>query len=365
MFAREKPLPQPVLSPDTPQDAELAEGQGILLGSTYWNPEVLPNGHIVAIGASGSGKTQTLKAIAHELRHTYPAIQVILIDFHGDQDIEGEICFPLHMNSAWGINLLVLNLDPEGGGPNLQSIQVAALLKKTLQLGPNQEGLTLDVLGECYQRRGILQSDHSTWTKEPPNFADVQDVISDRIENGCKDSQKLQLKLAATFTYGIFNRAQPDLSEKLIRVDLSKLPPELAAIAAESLARQLMNNHRLQGEIEGKLPRTYLFIDEAKEMPKVTGSACDRIIADGRKYGLALVLASQSERHLSLDVIGNSATKIVLPVDQTEAKKVARKFRLAEQKVAQLKPLTALCRFGSQATFAEILPYYRRVDDGA
>jgi ABC-type proline/glycine betaine transport system ATPase subunit len=29
----------------------------------YWNPETLPNSHIVAIGASGSGKTQTLKAI--------------------------------------------------------------------------------------------------------------------------------------------------------------------------------------------------------------------------------------------------------------------------------------------------------------
>ncbi|MGB7413234.1 MAG: type IV secretion system DNA-binding domain-containing protein [Thermosynechococcaceae cyanobacterium] len=364
MFAREKPLPQPVLSPDVSSNLDPAEGDGILLGSTYWNPEVLPNGHIVAIGASGSGKTQTLKAIAYELRHTYPHIQVILIDFHGDQDTEGETCYPLHMNSSWGINLMVLNLDPEGGGPNLQSIQVAALLKKTLQLGPNQEGLTLDVLGECYHRRGILQSDVSTWNREPPNFSDVQAVIEDRIENGCKDSQKLRLKLAATFTYGIFNRAQPDLGEKLIRVDLSKLPPELAAIAAESLARQLMNNHRLQGEMEGKLPRTYLFIDEAKEMPKVSGSSCDRIIADGRKYGLALVLASQSERHLSLDVIGNSATKIVLPVDQTEVKKVARKFRFAEQKVAQLKPLTALCRFGTQANFAEILPYYRRISDG-
>lgn len=364
MFAREKPLPQPVLSPDLPQNIDQALGEGILLGSTYWNPEVLPNGHIVAIGASGSGKTQTLKAIAYELRHTYPQIQVILIDFHGDQDIDGEACYPLHMNSQWGINLLMLNLDPEGGGPNLQSIQVAALLKKTLQLGPNQEGLALDVLGDCYHRRGILQSDVLTWTLEPPNFADMQAVVSDRIEKGCKDSQKLQLKLAATFTYGIFNRAQPDLSEKLIRMDLSKLPPELAAIAAESLARQLMNNHRLQGEIDGKLPRTYVFIDEAKEMPKVSGAACDRIIADGRKYGLALVLASQSERHLSLDVIGNSATKIVLPVDQTEVKKVARKFRFAEQKVAKLKPLTALCRLGTQATFAEILPYYQRFHDG-
>ncbi|BDM81154.1 hypothetical protein AM10699_40210 [Acaryochloris marina MBIC10699] len=155
MFAREKPLPQAVLSPNPPQTNDLIEEDGILLGSAYWNPEMLPNGHIVAIGASGSGKTQTLKAIAYALRQTYPQTQVILIDFHGDQDIEGETCFPLHMNSDWGINLLVLNLDPEGGGPNLQSIQVAALLKKTLRLGPNQEGLTLDVLGECYHRRGF------------------------------------------------------------------------------------------------------------------------------------------------------------------------------------------------------------------
>ena len=363
MFARERPLPQPVLTPDAPQRVAVDEGvTGIRLGSTHWDPEQLPNGHIVAIGASGSGKTQTLKGIAYALNGTYPQVQVILIDFHGDQEIVGETCYPLHMNSPVGINPLVVNLDREGGGPNLQAIQVAALLKKALQMGPNQEGLLLDVLGTCYDRRGILQETPQTWTREPPNFADLQTELEARIEDsGCKDSQKLKLKLAATFTYGIFNRPQRPLQAPLLRVDLSKLPSEIAAIAAESLARQLLNHHRLQGEMAGKLPRTFLFIDEAKEMPKVSGSACDRMIADGRKYGLSLVLASQSERHLSLDVIGNSATKIVLPVDQTEVRKVAKKFRFSEAKVAELAPLTALCRFGTRAMFAEILPYYQRV----
>ena len=363
MFARERPLPQPVLTPDAPQRVAVDEGAtGIVLGSTHWDPEQLPNGHIVAIGASGSGKTQTLKAVAYALNRTYPQVQVILIDFHGDQEIVGESCYPLNMNSEWGVNPLVVNLDREGGGPNLQAIQVAALLKKTLRMGPNQEGLLLEILGTGYRQRGIVQDEPPTWTQEPPNFADLQKEIEARIEDsGCKESQKLKLKLAATFTYGIFSRPQSPLQERLIRVDLSKLPPEIAAIAAESLARQLLNHHRLQGEITGKLPRTFLFIDEAKEMPKVSGSACDRIIADGRKYGLSLVLASQSERHLSLDVIGNSATKIVLPVDQTEVRKVAKKFRFSEGKVAELSPLTALCRFGTRAMFAEILPYYQRI----
>jgi hypothetical protein len=276
MFARkEKPLPVAVLKPPPTHNTPLTEGEGIHLGEGYyWNPSTLPNSHIVAIGASGSGKTQTLKAIskrsasrcAFSLHQTYPQMQIILLDFHGDQEIVGETCYPIHMASPHGINPLVVNLDPEGGGPNLQAIQIAAILKKSLRLGPNQEGM-------------------------------------------------------------------------------------------------LIEKHRLRGEIQGRLPHTFLFIDEAKEMPKTEGSACDRIIADGRKFGLSLVLASQSERHLSQDVIGNSASKIVLPVDQTEVKKVSQKFRFSEKKVEALTPLNALCRFGKDAELLEIQPYYQRIKD--
>lgn len=361
MFSNNKPLPTAVLTPQTTKVERHCFSQGIHLGNgAYWDIEALPNAHIVAIGASGSGKTQTLKAIAYELRQVYPQTRVILIDFHGDQALAGETCFPMHMASSYGINPLVINLDPEGGGPNLQAIAVASVLKKAIQLGPNQEGYLLDVLADCYKSRGVT-AEQDTWHREPPNFADVQQRIQEREEDGCKDAAKLRLKLGATFQYGIFSRPQPELTDPLIRIDLSKLPPALQAVGAESLANQLMNNHRLLGEVDGKLPRTYLFIDEAKEMPRTSGNASDRIIADGRKYGLGLALASQSERHLSLDVIGNSATKIVLPVDQTEVKKVARKFRFAENRIAKLEPLQALCRFGTESELVQIQPYYQRV----
>jgi hypothetical protein len=56
-------------------------------------------------------------------------------------------------------------------------------------------------------------------------------------------------------------------------------------------------------------------------------------------------------------VLGNAATKIMLPVDQVKMQKVAAKFRFAEQKVALLMPLTALCQFGQHAEQVEILPY--------
>jgi hypothetical protein len=471
MFARkEKPLPIPILKPPPTHNTQQISGEGIHLGEGYyWNPSTLPNSHIVAIGASGSGKTQTLKAIAFSLHQTYSQMQVILLDFHGDQEIIGETCYPIHMASPHGINPLVVNLDPEGGGSNLQAIQIAGILKKSLRLGPNQEGMLIEIIKTCYLKRGIVQEQRSTWSLEPPNFDDLEEELNRRVATAfqdeekkelaksiciqnlplgklntsgiyfifhqnqlvyigaardiqkridghhhiryllkdhypgetfqiryyehlsdwqeliklenyliqihkpplnqttlrteCKDSQKLKLKLAATFQYGVFSRPQPEFNEKLVRIDLSKLPTELRAIAAESLAWQLMNQHRLQGEIQGRLPRTFLFIDEAKEMPKKEGSACDQIIADGRKYGLALVMASQSERHLSADVIGNSSTKIVLPVDQTEVKKVSQKFRFSEKKVEALTPLNALCRFGKDAELLSIQPYYQRIKD--
>lgn len=367
MFSRsrnEKPLPPVAVIPlKRNATGDSSVNAGILLGrGVHWNPESLPNAHIVMIGASGSGKTQTLKGICFALLSIYVDLQKILIDFHGDQDVEGEVCYPLNMASPWGINPLTVNLDREGGGPSLQAIAVVAVLKRSLQLGSVQEGMMLQVLESCYRQRGILQEKPETWSQEAPHFGDMEQELIQRDEQeGCKESRKLRLKLAATFQYGVFSRPQFPLTEKLIRVDLSKLLPALQAIAAESLAKQLMDNHRLQGEIEGRLPRTFLFIDEAKEMPKGTGTACDRIIADGRKYGLALILASQSERHLSADVIGNSSTKIVLPVDQTEVSKVAKKFRFADLKVASLQPLQALCRFGTVAQQVDIIPYYERV----
>jgi energy-coupling factor transporter ATP-binding protein EcfA2 len=277
-----KPLPTPVLTPPAALPDHFTMVGGIQLGQDqWWNPELLPNAHIVAIGASGSGKTQTLKAIAYALSQAYLEMQVIVIDFHRDQEIAGEICYALHQASPHGINPLLVNLDREGGGPALQAISVVNVCKRALMLGPNQEGALLGIVKQCYERRGIVQDDEATWRNDPPTFADVAAMIEGEIKAGNKEAIKLKLKLAATVQYGIFSRPQPAFSERLVRLDVSKLPPELGAIAGESLARQVMAAHRLMGEIEGKLPRTFLVIDEAKEMPATPGSACDRVIASG------------------------------------------------------------------------------------
>jgi energy-coupling factor transporter ATP-binding protein EcfA2 len=357
-----KPLPQAILKPNHKGAAVANQKTGIVLGDNVtWNPSQLPNGHVVLIGASGSGKTQTLKALAYELPKLFPEVKIVTLDFHGDQELPNELCYALHMESPHGINPLTLDLDTKGGGPALQAIAVAAILKKALVMGPNQEGLLINILTTCYESRGISQDNFQSWTIAPPTFADVRNEIFCRIESGDKESAKLQLKLAATFQYGIFDRPQPSLEAKIIRFDLSALGkvPGLGAIAAEALVKQLMDSHRLMGEIEGKVPRTYIFLDECKE---VKGSrAVDAVLADGRKFGLNAVLASQRDAHISDNVIANSSTKVVLAVDQTEVARVAKRFRFAEDLVAQLQPLEAMVRMGTEGQRCKVKPYYERV----
>ena len=106
-----KPLPQATLKPQNKVIDKERSHSGILLGDKcYWNPASLPNGHVAIIGTSGSGKTQTLKAIAYELPKLFPTIKNIIIDYHGDQQLPNEVCYPLDMESPFGINPEVLNV---------------------------------------------------------------------------------------------------------------------------------------------------------------------------------------------------------------------------------------------------------------
>ncbi|GAA6619221.1 ATP-binding protein [Scytonema sp. NUACC26] len=360
---KSKPLPAAILSPKPKNSsAKKVNSSGILLGeNVYWNPTSLANGHIVIIGASGSGKTQTLKSISYELPKLFPDIRLVVIDFHGDLTLPSELCYPLDMESPHGINPLVLDLDTKGGGPNLQAIAVAAILKKALLLGANQEGAVIDILNSCYKQAGIVQDDFNTWAFEPPTFALVRNEIESRIKSGCKESQKLGLKLAATFQYGIFDRPQPSLKDSIIRFNLSALGkvPGLSAIAAEALVKQILDSHRIMGEVSDKTPRTYIFIDEAKEV-KLSRSV-KLVLGDGRKFGLSMVLASQRDSEISEEAIANSSTKVVLAVDQTEVSRVAKRFRFAESLVSGLQPLEALVRMGTEGHRCRVKPYYERV----
>jgi hypothetical protein len=179
-----------------------------------WQPFALPNPHLLIVGGSGSGKSQTMKAVCHELRKE---TAIIVLDVHGDLDIDGEKTHELHFESQYGINPLVLSLDPKGGGPVAQKEIVRTRLQHTFApMGSVQLGVLDDLLQRSYEARGISQDDHASWRKEPPTFADVVALLDDDI-TGKKNPERLQAlktKIAPVFDCKIFSKPALPIAAK-------------------------------------------------------------------------------------------------------------------------------------------------------
>lgn len=84
-------------------EAEALDGnRGFLLGQglgreVRWDPQTLPNPHFLAIGGSGEGKSQTLKALIAELKQELP--WGLILDLHWDLQVKDVTDLPLHFRS--------------------------------------------------------------------------------------------------------------------------------------------------------------------------------------------------------------------------------------------------------------------------
>jgi hypothetical protein len=212
-------------------------------------------------------------------------------------------------------------------------------------LGHRQTSILREAFDEAYRRTGILDTEPATWSRPVPTFGDVQNILSDWIDDDARKGQRAGIEgcLAAVqhlFDHPIFRRdahiALDEILTRAVRLDLSKLPDQVRFIATETLLRNLFRALRLRGPIpvqpadDRQRFRLFVIIDEAKIL-SLGGGERDRadnilneLITEARKFGLGMVLASQMSEHFSEEVRANAATWLVLkPMDIREAKKNA------------------------------------------
>lgn len=338
-------------------------------GAVSWQPLALPNPHLLIVGGSGSGKSQALKAVCHELR---AATAVVVLDVHGDLAIDGATTHELHFESRCGINPLVLSLDQKGGGPVAQKEIVRTRLQRTFApMGSVQLGVLDDLLRRCYEARSITQEDHASWRKDPPTFADLEELLNEEI-TGKKNPERLQAlktKISSVFDCQIFSKpALPIAATGITRIDMSRLGLDIQFLASDVLLRHLFREAMLAGEAaEGEL-RYVFVIDEAKLL--VSRGKDDplgiinRLATEARKYGVGLLLASQDLEHFSRDILNNVATKLVLMHSETAIRATASKLLLEKEQLQALKePFVGLAKFGGSGwKRVKVEPYFKRIE---
>jgi hypothetical protein len=337
---------------------------GVEQGSSVpavWQPGRQSNGSFLILGASGSGKTETLKVLGSSIAAA--GIPVLVFDFHGDVVLPGVQSVLLSSGSASTLGLNPMELDvhsAEESGLYDQRASLRSMIQRAVPaLGHRQASVLRDAFDEAYRRAGIMDADPSTWDKRAPTFGTIQEILEEWADADDRKAQRTAIEgcLAAVqelFGHPIFARDQQVSIERMlsepVRLDLSKLPDRIRFIATETLLRKLFRTLRLRGPIpvqpadDRQRFRLFVVIDEAKILSLGGGdrdranSILNELITEARKFGLGMIIASQMSEHFSEEVRANAATWLVLkPMDIREAKKNAPNVGVDPEDLTRLR----------------------------
>lgn len=314
----------------------------------FWRPGQESNGFFLVLGASGSGKTETLKTIGKHIAEQ--AIPVFVLDFHGDVIFPGTntVLLSAGTTSIIGINPLELDThDAMQTGLYEQRAILLEMIQRVVRLGHKQYSLLREVIEMAYREKGIHDEFPFTWGCRPPSLPDVLSQLYRRAsaEGTTADERNLAKgcisAVSTVFGHPIFQRhyhlTTTDILRGNPRIDLSKINSDAVRyIVAETLLRKIFRVLRLHGPIpvnpadDSECFRLFIIIDEAKILSTYGGDVNDSghilniLATEGRKYGIGLILASQMGEHFGHEVKANAGAWLVMkPMDDREARRNA------------------------------------------
>lgn len=369
---------------ETPERIENISSPGTLeieLGSSptsnrmiVWAPaspdkKRLTNQHILIVGKSGSGKTQTIMALVYALRQK--GIASLIFDFHGEYSDAASSALRAAtqaqtLDAATGIpiNPLMVPLDPITHTPsNYRNVvyQVTESLADIFKLGDIQKRLLKQAVDNAYQAAGFTKTVDS-WRNLAPTFSTVWYQLQGLREEDKKTVRHLIARLEPLFESNIFEAEQTTFDALLQQVTVVRLSSlankELRTAVSRFFLQKIYERMLALGPTESQ--RLFCVIDEAHKLthdPTVTD-----LIKEARKYGVGLILSSQETRDFDRSVFANSGTLIALQLEVEDAKIMAENLGLlhpternaAVEILLRQRPGQALVRNNHYLPYAQV-----------
>jgi hypothetical protein len=360
-------------------------GKDVVFDPIIMNPKKLANQHLLIVGKSGAGKSQTTSSVLYEL--SKQDIPFLILDFQGEyissvltnskDESFAEATNAMTLDPSYGmdINPLELSIDGNTGqriGYMSNVYQVSSILKQIFGLGDIQHPVLKDAIKRAYQEKGFSVTERSTWNNEPPQFQDIWAILEFMEQNEGTNVRNLKYRIEPLFENNIFVSGEgsvsiSDILNKNSIIDLSKLhTPELMKSVARFVLQAVYN--RMLADGPSKSIKLYVVIDEAHKLSY--DQTLTDLIREARKYGVGFILASQSVRDFATVVFENMGTKIALQLEGEDAKFMAENFGATDRKskdavlsmLPSQKPLRALIRNNHFEPFAQvdIIPFYEK-----
>ena len=352
-------------------------GKEVIFDPITMIPKKLANQHVLIVGKSGAGKSQTTSSLLYELYTEN--IPFLILDFQGEyisNDLKngsGQIFIEstgaLEFDPSYGMNINPLELVTDNRTGNKLDFfnniyQVSDTLKQIFGLGDIQHPILKEAIKRAYHEKGFIKSERSTWDNEPPKFHEIWDILEFMEQNEGKKIASLKYRIEPLFENEIFVSSKSscsinDLLNQNSIINLSTLPTaELMKSVARFVLQAVYNKMLSDGP--SREIKLYVVIDEAHKLSY--DNTLTDLIREARKYGVGFILASQSVRDFATVVFENMGTKIALQLEGDDAKYMADNFGVVDRTVKDgvmrmlpnQQPMRALIRNNHYEPFVQV-----------
>lgn len=313
----------------------------------YWTPipdHGTANPHLLIVGESGSGKTYATQCICAEL--VQKNIPTIVFDFGQGFTLDAtpapfvRYARPLELDASRdGININPLQIFPSDvHGPINVAQRVADTFARVYPtIGVQQHAALRDAILQTFRESGVDPRIKRTWSSKTPRFGELKSVLEDLASTKDSLSRRYASSVAShistVFVFNTFraNGINIDWSAILNSdartyiIQLKGLEHLLERVVTELLLWSLV------GFLESLGPgplRCMVLLDEAHRLSFAANSPVEKLLREGRKFGVGVVLASQQPEDFSVVAFTNTATKLIFNVLDsrgTVTRQVARK----------------------------------------
>lgn len=317
-----KPVPPVVTKEEIGKMSEVVKvvlGEDTEGNKLAWNISLKGSPHGVIVGIPGQGKSVTTRNILNQF--AAQGLPSVVFDFHGDMGPKLKFKSNEINVATDGLPFSPFDFDSGGALPiRTASQEIAEILESIGNLGEIQTTNVNLAIRDAYRNQGW--DDSGAIGDRLPNIVDFK--ISLAAVEAQNKGKNASARLLSFTDYELFRNESTQNFEVLNPLgwvfNVSKYRQDEVRITAGAFILRRIYNEMFQWPNASR-PRLAIVLDEAHRLSK--DPTIPKIMKEGRKFGVVVLLVSQSMDDFAPQVIDNAGTKIAFRTNFPASKKVA------------------------------------------
>lgn len=298
-----------------PQVVDVALGTDAHATEVRWRISTSGSPHLFVLGIPGQGKSVTTRRILNSFAEQ--GLPALVVDFHGDM-AAAPAGGAAVLDAAQGLPISPFEID-EPDRYREASWELSEVIGYVCGLGEIQRNAVYEGVRAIYEQRGFPRPAHPDgW----PTMDDLATAVGSAESTG--RSRNVVARLRPLSDFGLFadpavSRGFGDLLRQGVVIDVHGLMEQVQRAAGAFVLRKVYREMFRWGQT--KQLRLAVVLDEAHRLARDV--TLPKIMKEGRKYGVAVVVASQGVEDFHADVLGNAGTKVAFRCNYPQSRKVA------------------------------------------